>query len=110
MDQTIVLTDYQWLIAKGQDQKAIKILAKYHANGYLDDALVKYEHQEICRAIKLEEESKNVRYRDFVATPGNRRRLLVLITMATGTVSRNQPTGPMEVNANLLSRTGLAMA
>lgn len=64
----------------------MKILAKYHANGDLNDELVKYEYYEIRRAIKLETESRNTRYRDFVATPGNRRRLLVLITMATGTV------------------------
>jgi len=42
---------------------------------------------EICYAIQLEEENSKTSFRDFVKTPGNRRRLLVLLTMATGTVS-----------------------
>lgn len=64
----------------------MKILAKYHANGDLEDELIRHEYNEICLAIQLEEENSRVRFIDFLKTPGNRRRLLVLITMATGTV------------------------
>lgn len=62
------------------------ILAKYHANGDEDDELVRYEYNEICMAIQLEEENSKTSFMDFTKTPGNRRRLLVLVTMATGTV------------------------
>ena len=65
----------------------MNILAKYHANGDLHDELVQYEYREICIAIQLEEENQKTRFVDFFKTPANRRRLLVLITMATGTVS-----------------------
>lgn len=76
----------QWLVHHGHKEKAIAILAKYHANGDEDDELVSYEYNEICTAIQLEEENSKTSFLDFLKTPGNRRRLLVLITMATGTV------------------------
>lgn len=75
----------RYLISKGKTEKALAILGKHHANGEIEDDLVRYEYREICHAIQLEEENKNTRYIDFVRTPGNRRRLLVLITLATGT-------------------------
>lgn len=65
----------------------MSILSKYHANGDVNDELVHYEYHEICVAIRLEEENKKTRFVDFFKTPGNRRRFLVLMTMATGTVS-----------------------
>lgn len=65
----------------------MEILAKYHANGDRNDELVAHEHSEIRVAIQLEEENSKTSFMDFLKTPGNRRRLLVLITMATGTVS-----------------------
>lgn len=75
----------RYLIRHGKDQKAAHILAKWHANGDHDDELVKYEIREIHHALELEEENKKTRYMDFLKTPGNRRRLLVLTTLATGT-------------------------
>ncbi|KAH8816080.1 general substrate transporter [Xylogone sp. PMI_703] len=75
----------RWLIYNGQKQKAMDILVKYHANGDVNDELVNHEFNEICLAIKLEEESQKCSYVDFIKTPANRRRLLVLLTMATGT-------------------------
>ncbi|KAF4547901.1 Sugar (and other) transporter-like protein 28 [Elsinoe fawcettii] len=75
----------RWLVHHDRSEEALQILAKWHANGDLDDPLVKYELQEIQNAIQLEEENKKTKFSDFFKTPGNRRRLLVLITMATGT-------------------------
>ncbi|KAJ5611479.1 sugar transporter [Penicillium herquei] len=75
----------RWLIHNDKTEKALEILAKYHANGDHSDELVAYEYEEICQAIKLEEENSKTRFIDFFKTAGNRRRLLVLITMATGT-------------------------
>jgi len=75
----------QWLVHHGQTERVIQILAKYHANGYVNDELVKYEYDEICAIIELEEMNKKTRWEDFNKTAPNRRRLLVLLTMATGT-------------------------
>lgn len=75
----------RWLIHHGKTEQAMNILAKYHANGDTEDELVKYEYSEICQAIELEEQNNKTRFVDFLKTPGNRRRLLVLVTMATGT-------------------------
>lgn len=78
----------RWLVHHDKPQKALGILTKYHANGAADDELVKYEFQEIQAAIELEEINAKTRYTDFVKGGANRRRLLVLVTMATGTVAR----------------------
>lgn len=75
----------RWLIRHGKTEKALNILAKSHANGDTEDELVKYEYREICHVIQMEEESKKTRYVDFLKTGGNRRRLIVLMAMATGT-------------------------
>ncbi|KAF2104987.1 general substrate transporter [Rhizodiscina lignyota] len=75
----------RWLVHHGKTDKALSILAKYHANGDQNDELVQYEYQEICAIIELEEMNKKTRWIDFVKTAPNRRRLLVLLTMATGT-------------------------
>lgn len=75
----------RWLVHHGQKEKALDILARYHANGDVNDELVQHEYNEICLAIQLEEEGLKTGFKDFLKTKGNRRRLLVLITMATGT-------------------------
>lgn len=74
----------RWLINKDRPDEALRILAQEHANGDIDDELVRYEFDEIRQALELEKETQNCRYTDFLKTPGNRRRLLVLITMGTG--------------------------
>ncbi|PSK37359.1 High-affinity glucose transporter [Elsinoe australis] len=75
----------RWLVHHDRSDEALRILSRWHANGDEDDPLVRYELQEIQNAIQLEEENKKTKFTDFLKTPGNRRRLLVLITMATGT-------------------------
>jgi len=74
----------RWLIDHDRSDQALKILADEHANGDVNDELVQYEYNEICQALQTEEENQRSRYTDFLKTPGNRRRLLVLITMGTG--------------------------
>ncbi|KAK5168857.1 uncharacterized protein LTR77_006166 [Saxophila tyrrhenica] len=75
----------RYLIRHDKTEKALDILARYHANGSTDDELVAFEYREICHAIQIEEEGKRTNYLDFTKTPGNRRRLLVILTLATGT-------------------------
>lgn len=74
----------RWLIANGRIDEAHRILAKYHANGDMDDELVQYELKEILHAKKVAEESqRGVGYRNFFRTKGNRHRLLILVVSAT---------------------------
>ncbi|KAM0495210.1 hypothetical protein D7B24_001378 [Verticillium nonalfalfae] len=74
----------RWLIDNDRSEEALKILAQGHANGDINDELVRYEYEEICQAIQSEKENQKSKYSDFFKTPGNRRRLLVLVTMGTG--------------------------
>jgi len=70
----------RWLISKGQEARALTILAKYHANGDENDELVTYEFKEIKEAIAAERAATaNVNVMTFTKTKGNRHRLLILI-------------------------------
>lgn len=57
------------------------MLAKTHANGDLDDEVVQLEYREIKETIALEKEFEGNGWMVFVKTKGNRRRLLILLTM-----------------------------
>ena len=73
----------RWLIAKGRDAEALDILAYYHADGDDQDDLVQYEFEEIKAAIELDEQiATNVGYRSLFATPGNRKRMHLIIAIA----------------------------
>ncbi|VUC28437.1 unnamed protein product [Clonostachys rosea] len=74
----------RWLIDHDRTEEALKILADEHANGDANDELVRFEYEEICQALQAEKDNKNSKYSDLVKTPGNRRRLLVLVAMGTG--------------------------
>ncbi|KAK4052612.1 hypothetical protein OIO90_004240 [Microbotryomycetes sp. JL221] len=75
----------RWLIAKGREEQAHKILADYHANGKLDDELVMFELREIKVGLELEKRAKTTGWMAFLATPGNRRRLAIIILLAVTT-------------------------
>ncbi|KAF4459717.1 MFS transporter SP family sugar:H+ symporter [Fusarium albosuccineum] len=59
--------------------EAMKILVKYHANGDESDAFVHAEFAEIQETIRLEKESNQTTWLVFLQTPGNRRRLLLIL-------------------------------
>jgi MFS family permease len=46
----------RFLITKGKNEKALNILAKYHANGDRDDPLVRFEYAEMRAAIEQGEQ------------------------------------------------------
>jgi hypothetical protein len=75
----------KWLLKAEKNEKALQVLAKYHANGKTDDELVQYEYQEISAALALEASLKKVRYVDFFKTAGNRRRIIVACSLALAT-------------------------
>jgi MFS family permease len=78
------IANYQFLIKKGRNEQALNVFAKYHANGQVDDPLVQWEYHEVQSAIQ-QEESVTASYLDFFRTPGNRRRLFVIISISVGT-------------------------
>ncbi|GAA5831280.1 hypothetical protein JCM11251_007818 [Rhodosporidiobolus azoricus] len=73
----------RWLISKGHKERAHKILAHYHANGKMDDELVMNELEEIESAL-YREKTERAGWSSFFATPGNRKRLAVLLLIGTG--------------------------
>ncbi|KAF8584667.1 general substrate transporter [Ramaria rubella] len=73
----------RWLISKGREQRAVETIAYYHTNGDQNDPLVTYQVEEIKAAIQLEREvTSNVGYMTLFKTPGNRRRMRVIVALA----------------------------
>jgi len=73
----------RYLISKGKNEKALDILAYYHADGNKNDALVLYEFNEIKTAIEYDRTvSANVGYKSLFTTPGNLRRMRIIIAIA----------------------------
>ncbi|KAK7676718.1 hypothetical protein QCA50_020294 [Cerrena zonata] len=73
----------RYLICKGKEAEALKILAYYHADGDENDGLVQYEFQEIKAAIELDRTvASNVGWKALIATPGNRRRMIIIVAIA----------------------------
>lgn len=70
----------RWLIAHGKNEKAKRILARYHAQGDMDDELVNVEFHEIQQTISLEQEYEKTSWSELWSTPGNRHRLLILFS------------------------------
>jgi len=73
----------RWLVSKGRHEQALKTLAYYHADGNDQDPLVKYEYEEIKNAIDLDESvAKQIGWKTLFATPGNRKRMRIIIAIA----------------------------
>lgn len=72
------------MVKNDQTEKALKVLAKYHANGDQADPLVQHEYSEIVSVIQNEATNNRVSYFDFFRSVPNRRRLAVLIAISLG--------------------------
>jgi len=73
----------RFLINKGKEEQALKTLAYYHASGNQNDPLVQYEFEEIKAAIALDREvAASVGWTTLFRTPGNRRRMRIIIAIA----------------------------
>ncbi|KAI1783953.1 general substrate transporter [Ganoderma leucocontextum] len=73
----------RWLCLKGREEEALRILAYYHSNGNRTDPLVEYEFEEIRAAIQFDKEiAADVGWLSLVRTPGNRRRLRIMVAIA----------------------------
>ncbi|KAH8103089.1 general substrate transporter [Cristinia sonorae] len=73
----------RWLVSKGKEEQALKTLAYYHADGNEQDPLVQFEFNEIKSAIEFDREvSANVGWKSLFTTPGNRKRMTIIIAIA----------------------------
>lgn len=73
----------RWLISKDRSEEALEFFVKYHAEGDENDLLVQFEYAEIQSALAYERSidrgSAIKNYLEFVKTPGNRKRLFILL-------------------------------
>jgi len=72
----------RWLVSKGRDDEALRIIADWHAGGDTLHPLVQHEMREITDALKTEKVATQASYLDTIKTAGNRRRLFVTFTLA----------------------------
>ncbi|KZS92517.1 general substrate transporter [Sistotremastrum niveocremeum HHB9708] len=74
----------RWLISRGRIDEARRILAKYHANGSdVLDPLVAFEVAQIQQALRIERDlAKSISYLSLFSTPGNRKRMRIVIAIA----------------------------
>lgn len=71
----------RWLIAKGREEQAHAVLAKYHANGVMDDPLVLLELSEIKSGLEVERLANSGHWMTFLSTPADRRRLWIIFVI-----------------------------
>ena len=74
----------RWLASRGLESQAARVLAKYHAYGSDErDPLVMFEMAQIRHALKLEREhAKTTSWFGLLGTPGNRRRMRIIVAIA----------------------------
>lgn len=78
----------RWLMNKGREEDAYQILCDLHANGDRDDELVRNQFIEIKAGLSADRDLKHTGYSAFLKTPGNRKRLAVVMVLASGTQVR----------------------
>ncbi|KAJ5361511.1 Major facilitator superfamily domain general substrate transporter [Penicillium brevicompactum] len=72
----------RWLVSVDREEDALAVLARHHAAGNTSSPLVNWEYQQILTTIRAEKEaSKNGSYAEMFKTPGNRRRLMISVTL-----------------------------
>ncbi|RKL22978.1 hypothetical protein BFJ68_g1183 [Fusarium oxysporum] len=74
----------RWLVYKNRLAEACDVLSKHHANGVADDPLVQWELAEIQAAIEEERFRSQPSYLSFFRTVGNRKRLVVILSLCIG--------------------------
>lgn len=68
----------RWLVSKGRKDKALKVLARYHANGNENDELVQHEFHQICNSISVEANEPR-KWSSFFSSKGDAHRLVICI-------------------------------
>lgn len=72
----------RWLYSKGRHAEARALLARYHTGGDESHPLIAYEMREIKDALEIEAEQARMSWLDLFRTPGNRRRMRVIMAIA----------------------------
>ncbi|KAI9162695.1 putative Lactose permease [Paramyrothecium foliicola] len=67
----------RWLVNTGRIEEALTILVTYHGEGDANDPVALFELSEITTTLQSEKELDSSKLLDFIATPGNRRRLII---------------------------------
>ncbi|KAH8665714.1 general substrate transporter [Tricladium varicosporioides] len=70
----------RFLLAKGREQEARKVLAEFHANGSMDDELVLHEIEEINLALAIENQYREVGWSVLWNTDANRKKMGIAIS------------------------------
>ncbi|WWC92059.1 uncharacterized protein L201_007013 [Kwoniella dendrophila CBS 6074] len=73
----------RWLVDHGKDEQAMRVITKHHCGGDSNDPLAAFEYNEIKEALRLEKlANKSSTYWSLFKTPGNRKRMRVIIAIA----------------------------
>ncbi|KAJ4256060.1 hypothetical protein NW762_009134 [Fusarium torreyae] len=72
----------RWLAYKDRGDEAYKVLVRNHGNGDWNDPLVQAEFWEMNETLKAERAIDDQGLKLFLATPANRKRLAILVTLA----------------------------
>lgn len=69
----------RWLLSKDRMDDARNVMVKYHASGDETNELVRFELLEIQETLRMEKESSNQGWTVLLKTPGNRKRVAIII-------------------------------
>ncbi|KAI0684104.1 general substrate transporter [Cytidiella melzeri] len=74
----------RFLVAKGREGEAARVLARFHANGADErDPLIMFEMAQIRHALNMERQAaRDTRWTTLFSTPGNRKRMRIIIALA----------------------------
>jgi MFS family permease len=75
----------RWLVRHGQQEKAKTIMTQFHANGLAGDELVSTEFARMCASTAAEAQNNTTGWLALLATPGNRKRLVLSVVIAVAT-------------------------
>lgn len=72
----------RFLINKDKSEQALQILTEHHGGGNINNATVQFQYREITQAIQEDRDAKvGSSYVDFFRTKGNRRRLIIVVSL-----------------------------
>ena len=72
----------RWLMNKGREEEALKILVKYHGNGDPKDPMVLYEFEEMKKSVVEDRANKKYGWTHLFRTKGMRKRSFTMVGLA----------------------------